>query len=116
MASKEYEAYYAIVRAIPPGRVMTYGDVARCAGRAGHARRVGYALFALNDRRVPWWRVVNARGGVSYRPRDGRPEDVQRRLLEAEGVSFTSDGRLDLARYRYRPTPTRAVRDERGEL
>lgn len=103
MASREYETYYAIIRGVPRGRVMTYGDVAHYAGRRGHARRVGYALFTLSDRRVPWWRVVNAQGGISHRPRDGRPDDVQRTLLEAEGVEFDAAGRLDLARYRHRP-------------
>ncbi len=103
MASREYETYYAIVRDIPAGRVMTYGDVAHYAGRRGHARRVGYALFTLADGRVPWWRVVNAQGAISHRPRDGRPDDFQRMLLEDEGVEFDAAGRLDLGRYRHRP-------------
>ncbi len=103
MASAEYETYYAIIRDIPPGRVMSYGDVAHYAGRRGHARRVGYALFTLADKRVPWWRVVNAEGGISHRPRDGRPGDFQRTLLEAEGIRFDAAGRLDLTRHRHRP-------------
>ncbi len=103
MASAEYETYYAIIGDIPAGRVMSYGDVAHHAGRRGHARRVGYALFTLFDRRVPWWRVVNAQGAISHRPRDGRPDDVQRMLLEKEGIEFDAAGRLDLARHRHRP-------------
>ncbi len=103
MASAEYETYYAIIRDIPAGRVMTYGDVAHYAGRRGHARRVGYALVTLADGRVPWWRVVNAHGAISHRPRDGRPDDFQRMLLEDEGVEFDAAGRLDLGRYRHRP-------------
>ncbi|MFQ5783252.1 MAG: MGMT family protein [Alphaproteobacteria bacterium] len=99
----EYETYYAIVRGIPSGRVMTYGDVAHYAGRRRHARRVGYALAALRDESVPWWRVVNAEGGVSARARDGRPDPVQRARLEAEGIEFDLAGRLDLDRYRLRP-------------
>ncbi len=106
MASPEYERYYEIVRGIPPGRVMTYGDVAHHAGRRRHARRVGYALFALNDRGVPWWRVVNAKGEISYRPRDGRPDEVQRELLRTEGVEFDLEGRIDLRCFRYHPEPT----------
>lgn len=105
MASPEYERYYEIVRAIPPGRVMTYGDVAHYAGRRRQARRVGYALYALNDKRVPWWRVVNARGEISYRPRDGRPDEFQRELLVAEGVEFDLEGRIDLGHYRHHPEP-----------
>lgn len=100
MASGEYERYYAIIREIPEGRVMTYGDVALYAGRKRQARRVGYALFALAAPDVPWWRVVNARGEISFRPgENGR----QRARLEAEGVEFDLDGRIDLVRFRHHP-------------
>ncbi len=105
MASREYESYYAIIRAVPAGRVMTYGDVAAYAGWPRQARRVGYALAALKDDTVPWWRVINARGEISYRARDGLADDVQRALLEAEGVAFDLEGRVDLARYRHQPWP-----------
>jgi len=101
MASAEYEAYYRIVRRVPPGRVVTYGDVAAYAGWRGRARRVGYALHALGDDAVPWWRVINARGEISAR--GGRADARQRALLEGEGVRFDAGGRVDLARYRYRP-------------
>lgn len=105
MASSEYESYYAIIRAIPPGRVMTYGDVAAYAGRPRQARRVGYALAASKGRDVPWWRVINAEGAISSRGPDGISEEMQRGLLEAEGVEFTDDRRVDLARFRHRPDP-----------
>ena len=102
MASAEYEAYYTAIRAIPAGRVMTYGDVARVAGRAHQARRVGYALSACRDPSVPWWRVVNAEGRIS---RGGArlPEDadLQRDLLQAEGVPIDLEGRIDLAACRH---------------
>ncbi len=101
-ASREYETYYAIIREIPAGRVMSYGDVAGRAGSRRHARRVGYALFTLGDPGVPWWRVVNARGGISRCRREGRPSESQRALLEAEGVSFDAEGRIDMERFRHR--------------
>ena len=94
---------YAVVRRIPRGRVATYGDVAALAGRPGRAREVGWALHALDAQsRVPWQRVVNARGEVSAR---GEPAAarVQRALLEREGVRFGSSGRIDLAKHRWRP-------------
>ena len=56
----EYQSYHAIIRQIPRGSVLTYGDVAQLAGRPGSARRVGYSLAALKDQTVPWWRVVAA--------------------------------------------------------
>lgn len=103
MASREYESYYAVVRTIPTGKVMTYGDVAVYAGRPRQARRVGYALAAVNDPSVPWWRVINARGEISPRSADGLSEEIQRELLESEGVSFDLERRVDLRRFRYLP-------------
>ena len=77
------ERVYAIVRRIPRGRVATYGQVARIAGLGAHARQVGYALAALRPgSRVPWHRVINARGEVSRRARPGA-ELSQRMLARA---------------------------------
>lgn len=103
MASSEYESYFAVIRAIPPGRVMTYGDVAAFAGRRRQARRVGYALASAGGGDVPWWRVINAAGAISLRSPDGGSESMQQDLLESEGVDFTPDRRIDLERFRYRP-------------
>lgn len=98
-----YERIYAVVRRIPRGRVATYGDVASLAGLPGHARQVGYALHALRPgHRVPWHRVVNARGTISLRRRPG-DDLTQRVLLEREGVRFDQRGRLDLRRLRWAP-------------
>lgn len=92
-----YERYYAVVRRVPPGRVATYGGIAREAGLPGRARQVGYALASLPDEHdVPWHRVVNARGEVSARSVAVGYERLQRTLLEAEGVTFDASGRIDL--------------------
>jgi methylated-DNA-protein-cysteine methyltransferase-like protein len=102
---------YEIVRAIPPGRVMTYGGVAALipaprsvdpvAYRRVRARWVGYALAKCgND--LPWQRVVNAQGRISPRLGEGPP--VQRVLLEDEGVAFDPHGVLDLAQYAWSPS------------
>jgi methylated-DNA-protein-cysteine methyltransferase-like protein len=101
----EYESYYAIIRRIPRGKVMTYGDVANWADRPGNARRVGYALFVVSDPTVPWWRVLNARGEISRRQHSGPggPEDEQAVRLLQEGVRLNKAGRIDLERYRYNP-------------
>jgi methylated-DNA-protein-cysteine methyltransferase-like protein len=102
-AHPAYVAIYRVVRAIPRGRVATYGQVAMLAGLPGRARQAGYALHALPEAsRVPWQRVVNSRGTVSPRGEPGA-EDRQRALLEAEGVEFGADGRIDLRRYRWLP-------------
>ncbi|MGH6719146.1 MAG: MGMT family protein [Alphaproteobacteria bacterium] len=110
MASPEYQAYFRVIRAIPRGRVMTYGDVAIAAGRPGHARRVGYALHVLRDARVPWWRVINATGGISLDGGRGPHAERQRALLEAEGVELVLDGRVPLERYRYLRNPSKKPR------
>jgi len=92
------------VSRIPHGRVATYGQIARLAGLPGQARQVGYALSALGPGvRIPWHRVVNARGQISVR-RGGGPESaVQRLLLERERVRFDAQGRIQLDRFRWRP-------------
>jgi methylated-DNA-protein-cysteine methyltransferase-like protein len=98
------QSIYSIVSRIPRGRVATYGQVARLAGLPGQARLVGYALAALGEgSRVPWHRVVNARGRISAR-RDGGPEAaIQRLRLERERVRFDADGLIPLATFRWRP-------------
>jgi methylated-DNA-protein-cysteine methyltransferase-like protein len=104
-----------VVRRIPRGRVATYGQVARLANLPGHARLVGYALAALDDRsRVPWHRVVNARGRISLRRDEGPMAMLQRQLLETEGVVFDSWGAIRLDLFRWRPRPAGARRSVVG--
>lgn len=100
-ADGPYPRIYAVVRAIPEGRVATYGQVAALAGLFGHARQVGYALASLpDDSDVPWQRVVNARGEVSPRVGDpGWARGYQRHRLEEEGVEFDARGRIDLEQF-----------------
>jgi methylated-DNA-protein-cysteine methyltransferase related protein len=94
-----YRRIYAVVRRIPRGRVASYGQVARLAGLPGHARQVGYAMYALPaGTTVPWHRVVNAAGAVSRRRVPGA-ELTQRMLLLAEGVRFGPRGRIPLDRF-----------------
>lgn len=113
------EQVYRLCRSIPRGRVCTYGglagaipappDIDPLAYRNIRARWVGYALGrAPQD--VPWHRVLNARGEIS--PRPGIGPGLQRRLLEAEGVRFAADGRIDLARYGWLPEPPATIQGE----
>jgi methylated-DNA-protein-cysteine methyltransferase-like protein len=92
---------YDLVRRVPRGRVTTYGTLARALNAPRWARQVGWALAALDDDEVPWHRVVNARGGLS--PRTYGSADLQRALLEHEGVRFDLQSRLDLDRYLWEP-------------
>lgn len=80
---------------MPEGRVVTYGQLAAALGDVRQARVVGWAMQVCPED-VPWQRVVNARGGLSTSPRYG---NLQRKLLEDEGVQFGADGHLDLHVY-----------------
>jgi methylated-DNA-protein-cysteine methyltransferase-like protein len=103
-AESRYERIYAVIRRIPPGRVSTYGQVAALAGLPGHARQVGYALYALSAHStVPWHRVVNAQGRLSLGAAIPEGDVEQRIRLEIEGVEFDADGRIPLGRYQWRP-------------
>lgn len=102
--SELYEKIYALVRQIPPGRVTTYGQLARLAGNPRMSRVVGQALYrAPAD--LPCQRVVNRTGGLSdaFTPEG---QQTHRLLLEMEGVPFTDDGHVDLPRVMwYGPEP-----------
>ncbi len=93
-----YDQILAVIRQIPPGRVASYGQIAWIVN-APTPRMVGYALAGLpNDADVPWQRVINSQGGISPRG-DPLSSGQQRKLLEAEGVTFGPDGRVDFARF-----------------
>ncbi len=74
---------YALVRAIPPGRVATYGDIAVMAGHRGAARAVGNVMRGCEDRSVPCHRVIGAGGAVGGY---GGWPGLKRQLLAAEGI------------------------------
>ena len=96
---------YAIVRKVPRGRVITYGAIAQLLGDPRKARQVGWAMAATPDsgRAIPAHRVINARGEVSGYGAFGGAER-RRKRLEAEGVAFDANGRVDLERYLWLPT------------
>ena len=84
-------AVQAVVMRIPKGKVCSYGQIARLAGYPRNARMVGRCM----DDSIPWYRVVTGPGKISPRGLDGN-DDLQRFLLESEGVEFGANGRIDL--------------------
>ena len=84
MAVNLFTKFRAVVRRIPRGKVTTYGDVARAAGKPGYARQVAWALHA-GGRNLPWHRVLGAGGKILLR---GESALEQRMRLESEGVEF----------------------------
>ena len=93
------ERVLALVCTVPSGKVATYGQIARLAGHPRAARQVGGVLHGLRDSDVPWQRIINAQGAIStYKVGAG---ELQRALLESEGVVFDREGRCDLERYRW---------------
>jgi methylated-DNA-protein-cysteine methyltransferase related protein len=94
-----YAKVYSLVAQIPPGKVTTYGSIARWLGHPSAARAVGYALHALpTGSDIPWQRVINASGRISSRC-NKHYEAIQRALLETEGVRFDPYGNVDLQRF-----------------
>jgi len=92
-----FQKVYELVKQVPEGHVVTYGQVAAALGNARQARIVGWAMRTC-PHDEPWHRVVNAQGGLSTRPIHGS-FNPQRARLEDEGVEFDHNGRIDLDTY-----------------
>src|SRR2546426_1011616 len=99
--SQYRERVYKMVRRIPRGRVMTYGQIAVILGKGYTPRTVGFVMHGADEKQTPWHRVINSQGRCST---GGvvSPADKQQRMLEAEGVKFTS-GKCDLETFAWHP-------------
>ena len=94
------KAVWQVVAGIPRGHVLTYGEVARLAGMSRAARRVSMAMRrAPRGMQLPWHRVINAQGKISF-PSDSSGYQRQKELLEQDGVVFLN-GKIDLERFGY---------------
>ena len=93
-----FQQVYAIVAQVPRGAVVSYGQIARMLGEPRGARQVGWAMRNCPDS-LPWQRVVKDDGAIA----GGGWAEIRRALLEDEGVPFLRDGRVDMARCRWRP-------------
>ena len=100
---KAFASVYALVRRIPKGRLMSYGQIATLIENRLSPRAVGWAMHG-SPRGVPWQRVVNASGGCSTDRLPGFPKGMQRMMLEAEGVVFRKNGTADLEALRWWPS------------
>jgi len=109
-----FEKIYRLVLRIPRGRVMTYGQIARLLDDRFSPRLVGWAMHATphDEREIPWHRVINSRGSISTGRVITHQPDLQRLLLEAEGVVFNEGGRCDLAVFQWSP----GLRKRKSEL
>ena len=88
----------SVIRAIPRGFVMSYGQVAAAAGNPRGARQVVRILHSMSEKHaLPWHRIINAKGEISL------PGNDQRRLLESENVQFDVNGKINLTTYRWFP-------------
>src|ERR1044072_1835526 len=108
---KYRERVYKIVRLIPQGRVMTYGQIAYMLGEGYTPRTVGFVMHGADERNTPWHRVINSQGKCST----GRivlPADKQQRMLEREGVKFDDTGRCDLETFLWKPRADTARKKE----
>jgi methylated-DNA-protein-cysteine methyltransferase-like protein len=93
---------FQLVRRIPGGRVMTYGQIAALLGEGYTPRTVGFVMHSSGEEDIPWHRVLNAHGAIST-TKIILPADRQQALLEREGIEFNERGRCDLRRYLWEP-------------
>jgi methylated-DNA-protein-cysteine methyltransferase-like protein len=103
-----YQSVWKVVSEIPSGHVLTYGEVARLSGMPRAARRVSQALRrAPRAMELPWHRVINAQGKISF-PEDSSGWMQQKDKLENEGVVFLN-GKVDLERFGFRDAVDRLL-------
>ncbi|MHA6259085.1 MGMT family protein [Sporosarcina sp. CAU 1771] len=95
------ERVIQIIKGIPTGHVMSYGQIAAAAGSPRAARQVVRILHSMSDKyELPWHRVINAQGEISFTGKD------QHALLVAEGIIFKANGKVDFGTYRWFPVET----------
>ncbi|WP_178025499.1 MGMT family protein [uncultured Paenibacillus sp.] len=93
-----------IISSIPPGKVMTYGQIAAAAGSPRAARQVVRILHSMSVKYgLPWYRVVNGKGQIALQEEAAVQEQMWN--LEEEGVEVLPGGRIDLNRYQYQYRP-----------
>jgi methylated-DNA-protein-cysteine methyltransferase-like protein len=108
-----HQSVWKVVSEIPSGHVLTYGEVARLSGMPKAARRVSQALRrAPKNLNVPWHRVINSQGKISF-PEDSSGWLRQKDMLEEEGIVFLK-GKINLEQFGYRGAVDRLLWGEDG--
>lgn len=96
---EDRERFYLVLANIPVGQVLTYGQLAAQAGLPRRARWAGQMLSQLpNDSNLPWYRVINAQGMLSF-PEGSELYQRQLSQLEEEGIEFGLNGKINLKRF-----------------
>jgi methylated-DNA-protein-cysteine methyltransferase related protein len=96
------ERAITIIKNIPHGKVMTYGQIARYAGSPRGARQVVRILHSMSKQhQLPWHRVINSKGEIGFQ--DEEQFNLQKNSLESEGVFLNNRGKIDLEYYQYHP-------------
>lgn len=100
------KAVLAVVRMVPAGKVVNYGQVAVYVGAPGASRQVGWVLRSMEGTpNFPWWRVVNSTGRITIKGNRFNTREIQKDLLEAEGVEVGNEMKLDIDKYRFYAPP-----------
>ena len=91
-----------IIQNIPPGKVMTYGQIARLSGSPRGARQVVRILHSMSKKHhLPWHRVINVKGEIGFR--DEESFQIQKLTLESEGIELIGNRYIDLKKYQFNP-------------
>ena len=94
------ERVVEIIKGIPEGKVMTYGQIAALAGSPRGARQVVRILHSLSEKyKLPWHRVINVKGEIVIKDYESR--NLQKEFLESEGVIFTRHNTINLNEFQY---------------
>lgn len=101
--TKFQQAVLNTVRAIPEGQVASYGQIAAYIGLPRAARQVGWIMRGLEGSEFPWWRVLNNAGRISIKGTIEATPDLQKELLQQEGIEISQDLKLDIEKYRWHP-------------
>lgn len=97
-----YQRVVKLIKSIPEGKVATYGQIAEYAGNRRAAREVSYILHSSSEKEsLPWQRVISSKGRISMNP--GRGYELQKQLLQDEGVVFDEEDRVDFDKFLWQP-------------